>query len=197
MTNIYTRPHGHQPPSEALVATMKSQLSWLSYHSLELSVLRLLVNLGYEQVSPLSRTFLRGRTNHAGIDMVAKHKTPLGIHSVVIQVKRRDSAISKSNVQQFMGAMECYKAHSGILITTGIFAPPAIETAALSDRPIQLIDGDALARKMIGARVGVRDVIDPKTGAHHLEHLSEEFAALERETDAQRRGLSCGIWGCD
>src|ERR1019366_2531776 len=61
--NPYTRPHGHQPPSQELIALMELQLAWLSYHALELSVQRLLINLGYREVSLLSRTFLRGRTN--------------------------------------------------------------------------------------------------------------------------------------
>ena len=196
--NPYTRPHGHQPPSQELIELMELQLAWLSYHALELSVQRLLINLGYREVSLLSRTFLRGRTNHGGIDMVAKHKTPVSMQSVVIQLKRREQPISRSVVLEFRGALDYYEAQTGILITTSTFAPPAQETAAsLRGRPIQLIDGSQLARMMIAARIGVRDVIDPKTGAYRLEFLPETFEALERYADARRRSISCGIWRCD
>ena len=197
-TNPLTRPHGHQPPSQALIDLMHLRLSWLSYHALELSVQRLLINLGYKEVSILSRTFLRGRTNHGGIDMVAKHRTPVSTQSLAIQLKRSEQPISRSAVLLCRGALDYYDAPPGMLITTGTFAPPASETAAaLRGRPIQLIDGAQLARMMIAARIGVRDVIDPVTGSHRLEFMAEFFEALDRYADARRRRISCGIWGYD
>ena len=186
----------HRPPSEDLVDTMKQQLERLTFHALALCVQQLLVNMGYQEVSLLQRTFLRGRTDHSGIDIVAKQKTPLGLLPAVIQLRHRKQTVAKNGVHSFIGAMQCYGAPVGILITTKKFAPPALETVkCLPGEPIQLVDLDQLARLMVAYRIGVQDIVDPQTGSHKLQFFPEIFEARERYADAYRRNITNSIWG--
>ncbi len=129
--NPYTRPHGHQPPSQELIELMEHQLAWLSYHALELSVQRLLINLSLPRgLAPFRAPSCGVAPTTAASIWSRSDKTPVSMQSVVIQLKRREQPISRSVVLEFRGALDYYEAQSGILITTSRFAPPALETAA-------------------------------------------------------------------
>ena len=182
--------------TEELVDLMLFQLLRLPYPALTLCVQRLLVNLGYQEVSILNRQFLRGRTNHGGVDMVAKTATPLGLMPAVIQVKKVAAPIPRAAIDLIRGVMLRHGAPHGLLITTSTFAGPALDAAGYyPGRPVRTVDCLELARLMVDARVGVRDVIDTTTGARTVEFDHGFFETIEESTNLQVHDISCNLWG--
>lgn len=119
-------------------------------------VVELLLAMGYGdsfeesgQVTPLS--------NDGGIDGVIR-EDKLGFSSIYIQAKRwaLDAAISRPEVQSFVGALAGTGATKGLFITTARFSKGAQEFAREQHTvKLVLIDGDQLARLMIAHNVGV------------------------------------------
>lgn len=119
------------------------------------AVLRLLMAMGYggsdgtATQTPLS--------NDGGIDGVIDQDA-LGLSRVHVQAKRyaRNTAVSRPEIQGFIGAMAGSQANQGVFITTGRFSGAAREYAATVPTRVVLIDGPRMAALMIRFGVGVQ-----------------------------------------
>ena len=114
-------------------------------------VVKLMLELGYGgpdsgEVTPLS--------GDEGIDGIIKEDS-LGLDVIYLQAKRRDGAVQRPEVQQFVGALQGKRAKKGVFITTGTFSPGAVEYAKEPEAKVVLIDGRKLVELMIGCGLGV------------------------------------------
>lgn len=78
--------------------------------------------------------------------------------------------VSASEIRDFFGSLDRFRAAKGLFITTSRFSKSARDTTEALSKRIVLIDGDQLARLMIRHNVGVRieDTL-------HLKKVDEEF----------------------
>jgi restriction system protein len=133
----------------------------------ETLVLDLLHAMGYGA----SRDDLQhvGRSHDEGIDGIISLDR-LGLEKVFVQAKRWQGSVGRENVQAFYGALAGQRANKGVLITTSIFTPHAIEFARSIER-IVLIDGKRLTDLMMEFGVGVshRTVKIPKIDSDYFE----------------------------
>jgi restriction system protein len=88
-------------------------------------VLDLLHAMGYG----LNRESLKrvGGSGDGGIDGIVPLDR-LGLHKVYVQAKRWQGAVGSPVVQTFMGALQLHGADRGVLMTSGDFSKPAIES---------------------------------------------------------------------
>ena len=111
---------------------------------------RMLRESGFVQVE------ITGRSGDGGIDGrgIVRLNGFLTFH-VFFQCKRYAGAVSVDKIRDFRGAMEG-RADKGLFITTGYFTRDA-EKEAVRDgaRPIELVDGDHLAEKLLELRLGL------------------------------------------
>jgi len=114
-------------------------------------VLDLLHAMGYG----LNRQSLRrvGGSGDGGIDGIVPLDR-LGLNKVYVQAKRWQGSVGSPEVQTFMGALQLHGADRGVLMTSGDFSKPAIETASRAKGVIVLIDGGEMARLMVEFGVG-------------------------------------------
>ena len=90
-------------------------------------------------------------TNDGGIDGYGYHMDSSDFRTtrVVIQCKRfNSSAVTEPDINQFLGAMNKFKADYGVFITNGRFTNKARD-AAREGSPITLIDGNELIKLVI------------------------------------------------
>lgn len=90
-------------------------------------------------------------TNDGGIDGYGYHLDSSDFRTtrVVIQCKRfNSSAVTEPEINQFLGAMNKFKADYGVFITNGRFTNKARD-AAREGSPITLIDGNELIKLVI------------------------------------------------
>ena len=90
-------------------------------------------------------------SNDGGIDGYGYHtdKDNLRTTRVVIQCKRYNTApVGSQTIDQFLGAINKFKADYGIFITNSRFTPNA-KNAAKQGSPITLIDGNKLVELVI------------------------------------------------
>ena len=90
-------------------------------------------------------------SNDGGIDGFGYHKDYNDFRTtrVVIQCKRYNTGpVSEPDINQFLGAMNKYKADYGVFITNSRFTNTARE-ASRAGTPITLIDGNDLIRLII------------------------------------------------
>lgn len=90
-------------------------------------------------------------TNDGGIDGYGYHLDSSDFRTtrVVIQCKRfSSSAVTEPDINQFLGAMNKFKADYGVFITNGRFTNKARD-AAREGSPITLIDGNELIKLVI------------------------------------------------
>jgi restriction system protein len=112
-----------------------------------------------------------GRSGDEGIDGVIRQDA-LGLERIYIQAKRyaADRAISRPDIQAFVGALHGQQADRGVFITTSRFTSEAQDYADRVNARIILLDGEALARLMIRHSVGVQD-----EQTFTLKRLDEDF----------------------
>ncbi len=124
------------------------QVSPLKFENL---VLDLLHAMGYG----LNRESLKrvGGSGDGGIDGIVPLDR-LGLQKVYVQAKRWQGSVGSPEVQTFMGALQLHGADRGVLMTSGDFSKPAIETAARAKGVIVLLDGSEMARLMVEFEVG-------------------------------------------
>ncbi len=111
---------------------------------------RILRELGFSNVE------VTGKSHDGGIDGkgILKLGGVLSFH-VAFQAKRYDGTVSSSVVRDFRGAM-IGRADKGIIITTGVFSREAIKEATRDGAtPIDLIDGNDLAKHLKELELGV------------------------------------------
>ncbi|MCF0154562.1 MAG: restriction endonuclease, partial [Veillonella sp.] len=99
-------------------------------------------------------------SHDGGIDGYGYHVDEKGFRTtrVVIQCKRYNAApVSEPDINQFLGAMNKFKADYGVFITNGRFTRQA-RTAARAGSPITLIDGSELIRLIIKYKLFITPV---------------------------------------
>jgi restriction system protein len=116
-------------------------------------VVELLVNMGYGG-SRQDAARAVGQAGDEGIDGIIDEDR-LGLDSIYIQAKRWDTAVSRPEIQKFVGALMGKKARKGIFITTSGFSSEASNYVSNIDYKVVLIDGKRLAEFMIDYDIGV------------------------------------------
>lgn len=154
---------------EGVAAELLQRLHQREPAFFEQAVIDLVVAMGYGGAdAKATRTQL---SNDGGIDGIIDQDT-LGLNRVYIQAKRYapDNAVSRPDVQSFVGALHGQQANQGVFITTGRFSPGAIAYAAGVATRVVLIDGRRLADLMIRYRVGVQ-----ARRTLHIVEVDEDF----------------------
>lgn len=141
----------HQQLQDELASDLLREIKQKSPEFFEKLVVKLMLELGYGgpdsgEVTPLS--------GDEGIDGIIKEDS-LGLDVIYLQAKRRDGAVQRPEVQQFVGALQGKRAKKGVFITTGTFSPGAVEYAKEPEAKVVLIDGRKLVELMIGCGLGV------------------------------------------
>jgi restriction system protein len=123
--------------------------------------------MGFDQFERLTQRLLResgfvqvevtGRTGDQGIDGkgIARLHGFMSFH-VIFQCKKYQGTVGAAEIRDFRGAM-VGRADKGLFITTGTFSPAAVKEATRDGAPpIDLVDGDELARKLKELGLGVK-----------------------------------------
>jgi len=125
----------------------------LSPEGFEQLVLRLLVGMGYGGSMADVQGVAKGADG--GVDGVV-NQDHLGLDRIYIQAKRWEGSVGRPVIQGFVGALAGVGASKGVIMTTSVFAAPALEFAKnLTDRRIVLVDGKRMAGLMMRNQVGV------------------------------------------
>src|SRR3990172_5967489 len=120
-------------------------------------VVELLVAMGYGG-SRRDAARAVGQTGDEGIDGIID-EDKLGLDIIYIQAKRwSDNPVRRTDIQQFVGALQGKRARKGIFITTSRFTDDAKQYVLNIDSKVALIDGNRLAQLMIDHNVGVSTV---------------------------------------
>jgi restriction system protein len=119
-------------------------------------VIALLLAMGYGGTDFQAGKVL-GKSGDGGVDGVIA-QDPLGLDRVYVQAKRYASevVVGPSQIRDFFGSLDDFKASKGLFVTTSAFTKTATETAARLSKRIVLIDGNQLAALMIRHNVGCR-----------------------------------------
>lgn len=144
---------GDEPGEEA------SQIKWedelletvkaMSPKAFERLAQRVLRESGFVQVE------VTGKSGDGGIDGKGVVRLNLLSFHVHFQCKRYKESVTPEKVRDFRGAM-VGRSDKGLLITTGRFTPEARKEANRDGAPpLELIDGEELARMLKNLRLGV------------------------------------------
>jgi restriction system protein len=144
---------------DILIQNLLSTISNIKPSDFERLIIDLVLALGYgKNHEEMARVL--GKTGDQGIDgEISQDK--LGFDKIYLQAKKWDSksSIGSGQIRDFIGALTIKNALKGIFITTASFSKEAKETALKDNtHKIVLIDGNELARLMIGNGIGVRTV---------------------------------------
>ncbi|MCG7333270.1 restriction endonuclease [Salinicoccus roseus] len=118
-------------------------------------IVELIVSMGYGgSVQDAGKAI--GKSGDEGIDGIIKEDV-LGLEMIFLQAKRwnPDGAISRPEIQSFVGSLVGRQASKGLFITTAKFTKGAIEYAEKVDKRVILIDGQQLTDLMFNYNVGV------------------------------------------
>ncbi|MGI8747454.1 MAG: restriction endonuclease [Deinococcus sp.] len=111
---------------------------------------RILRESGFVQVE------VTGQSSDGGIDGKGVIRLNLLSFHVHFQCKRYKDSVSAEKVRDFRGAM-VGRSDKGLLITTGRFTPEARKEASRDGAPpLELVDGEELARMLKNLRLGVK-----------------------------------------
>jgi restriction system protein len=160
----------HRAIEEALATELLARLRSNTFQFFERVVVQLLRNMGYGSgVDDAARTL--GRSGDNGVDGVVD-QDQLGLDRVYVQAKRYgpDVVVRPSEIRDFFGSLDRFRAAKGLFMTTSRFSRSARETAEALSKRIVLIDGKQLASLMIRHNVGVR--IEETL---HLKKVDEDF----------------------
>jgi restriction system protein len=140
--------------NRAVVDQLLEEMRRLQPEQFELLALRVLRQAGYGHESTEPRH--TGKSGDGGIDGWLPLDR-LGLQKVYVQAKRykESSAITASNVRDFVGAMSAKGARMGVFVTLSRFTDDARTAARNPERTIELMDGEDLAKLMIELKMGV------------------------------------------
>lgn len=135
-------------------------------------IVRLLVRMGYGggSVTDVAKALVGG-PGDGGVDGVID-QDPLGLDRIYVQAKRyaAGNSVSASDIRDFFGSLDRFKATKGLFVTASAFTSSARQTAEQLSKRIVLMDGDQLTRLMIFHGVGC--VIEETL---HVKKVDEEF----------------------
>lgn len=122
-------------------------------YRLEKAMTTLLSNMGYKGLNGQAVT--TQKSNDGGIDGII-NQDALGLNTIYLQVKRyaKNNAVSRPEIDAFVGALKREHASRGVFITTSSFTSGAYDAGRESN--IALIDGELLAKLMVRYHVGVQ-----------------------------------------
>lgn len=125
--------------------------SWQFFEDL---VIDLMINMGYGGSKSKAGKSIQ-RTNDEGIDGII-NEDKLGLDVIYLQAKmwKKETTISRPEIQKFVGALHGKRARKGVFITTSSFTKGAIEYVRNIDPKVILIDGETLSNLMIEHNVG-------------------------------------------
>jgi restriction system protein len=132
-------------------------------------IVQLLIAMGYGG-SAIEAGKALGKSGDGGVDGVIDQDA-LGLDRIYVQAKRyANSKISSSEIRDFFGSLDRFKANKGLFVTTSTFSQASKETAEMLSKRIVLIDGEFLTRLMIRFDIGCRveEVI-------YIKKLDEDF----------------------
>lgn len=148
----------HAPRHSTSVTDQKNLLN-LPFSVFACSVARLLVHLGYEDVSikrPLHQRG-KGRNSSGGFDIEAYLTNGLSRSCVIAQVKQYDRPVPRAFVDELRGTMLRHGAQQGILFSSSTFSAAAQEASrAAQSLPVRLVEGRELARLLRVTEVPIR-----------------------------------------
>jgi len=141
----------------ALAGEILNNVYKLNPNQFEKLVVQLLVKMGYGGSMQDAGQAI-GKTGDEGIDGVIK-EDKLGLDKIYIQAKKWDPqrAVSGSDVQAFVGALEGKGARKGVFITTARFSSAAQHYKPTNSTMVK-IDGSTLAQYMIDHGLGVTTI---------------------------------------
>lgn len=121
----------------------------------EALVVKLLSSLGYGRPDTLAEVM--GKVGDGGIDGII-HQDKLGLDVVYVQAKRyaKENAVSRPELQAFVGTLAGVSVHKGVFVTTSRFSPNALEYLKTVNARVITIDGLRLVDLMTESGVGVR-----------------------------------------
>lgn len=132
-------------------------------------VVELLSNMGYGG-SRAGAARAVGRTGDEGVDGIIDEDR-LGLDSIYIQAKRwTENPVGRTDIQQFVGALQGKRARKGVFITTTRFTEEAIRYASSIETRVVLIDGNRLAELMMDHNVGVSTLV-----SFELKRLDSDY----------------------
>lgn len=137
---------------------------------LERVVVDLLIAMGYGG-GDATMGRVTGRSGDGGIDGTIREDA-LGLDEVYVQAKKYavGNAVGESDLRNFAGAIDAAGTTKGVFVTTAGFTRAAKDYVARSPKRIVLIDGEELARLMVGHGIGVR------TRFHHeVKRIDEDY----------------------
>jgi restriction system protein len=163
----------HRELRNALAAELLQIVLSCSPAFFERLVVDVLVRMGYGGSRKDAGEAL-GRAGDGGIDGIIKEDR-LGLGIIYLQAKRwSDTAVSRPEVQKFVGSLQMHHAHKGVFITTSTFTRDAIEYVTRIDPKIVLLDGAALTRLMIDFGVEVTPV-----ASYEIKRIESDYFADE------------------
>jgi restriction system protein len=157
----------------ALASELLSKVKTASPGFFERLVVDLLLKMGYGgSRSDAGRAI--GKSGDGGIDGII-NEDRLGLDVVYIQAKRwNDSAVSRPEIQKFVGALTGHRARKGVFITTSIFTKEAQAFAVNNEFKVILIDGQMLSELMIDYGVGVT-----RQAIYELKRIDSDYFTEE------------------
>lgn len=146
----------HSVLNAALKADLLARILEQTPTFFERVIVDLLVGMGYGG-SHENAAMRLGRSGDGGIDGVIDEDR-LGLDRICVQAKRYAShvAVSRPEVQGFVGSLEGVGASKGVFVTTSVFSKQATDYVKALQKRVILIDGRRLAELMIEFGVGVR-----------------------------------------
>lgn len=155
----------------SLAQELLAKLKESSPYFFELLVVDLLLAMGYGGSRKEAGKAI-GKSKDEGIDGII-NEDKLGLDIIYIQAKRWEGAVSRPEIQKFVGALQGKRAKKGIFITTSSYTKEAkIYTENIENKVI-LIDGLELAEFMIDYNVGVTKITSYELKKMDLDYFEE------------------------
>lgn len=159
----------HEKLNDTLSSDLLAKILLSPPSFFERLIVQLLVAMNYGG-SAIEAGKALGKSGDNGVDGVI-HQDALGLDRVYVQAKRyTDKNVQPSDIRDFFGSLDRFKASKGLFVTTTSFSPAAKETADLLSKRIVLIDGQLLTRLMIRYEIGCRT-----EETIQIKKLDEEF----------------------
>ncbi len=165
----------YQEITDALAGKLMSEIMKLSPTGFERLVVKMLLRMGYGNGIEGAGSVTK-QSNDGGIDGIIK-EDQLGFSNIYIQAKQwsPDQAVSKPEIQKFVGALQGQQAQKGLFITTASFTSGATQYASnLLGVKVVLIDGASLTKLMIKHNVGVS-----VEHTYEIKRIDSDFFAEE------------------
>ena len=114
-----------------------------------------LCKLVLRETLPAATLSVTPRSHDGGIDLEGRLRTDWFAADFGVQAKRNapTNTVGSDRVHRLGGALLEHGYHVGTFVTTASYSGPAV--AAAESLPVQLVDGETLARTMVAAGLGV------------------------------------------